>query len=63
MWTFPKSDLKYRLTLRVAAVSAFCFAAISAWFLFDADRSVHARIDRIAEITAKALELQQNKIE
>lgn len=59
MWTFAGSDLKYRLTLRVAAVSALCFAAISAYFLVDADRRVHARIDSIAEITAKSLTLQQ----
>src|ERR1700758_872997 len=61
MWTFAGSDLKYRLTLRVAAVSALCFAAISAYFLIDADRSVHARIDGIAEITAKALTMQQSR--
>ncbi|WP_024509665.1 histidine kinase [Bradyrhizobium sp. ARR65] len=63
MWTFARGDLKLRLTLRVAAVSAVCFAAISAYFLFEADRSVHARIDRIAEISAKTLELQQSKIQ
>ena len=62
MWTFAGSDLKYRLTLRVAAVSALCFAAISAYFLIDADRSVHARIDGIAEITAKTLAMQQSKV-
>ncbi|HLG83390.1 MAG TPA: histidine kinase [Bradyrhizobium sp.] len=62
MWTFAGSDLKYRLTLRVAAVSALCFAAISAYFLVDADRSVHARIDGIAEITAKTLSLQQSRV-
>src|SRR5579885_2668793 len=61
MWTFAGSDLKYRLTLRVAAVSALCFAAISAYFLVDADRSTHARIDGIAEITAKTLAMQQSK--
>jgi signal transduction histidine kinase len=61
MWTFAGSDLKYRLTLRVAAVSALCFAAISAYFLIDADRSAHVRIDGIAEITAKTLSLQQAK--
>ena len=59
MWTFAGSDLKYRLTLRVAAVSALCFAAISTYFLVDADRRVHARIDGIAEITAKSLTMQQ----
>lgn len=63
MWTLPGSDLKFRLTLRVVAVSAFCFAATSAYFLFDADRSARARIDRIAEITAKELALQQSKMQ
>ncbi|MGE5157689.1 MAG: histidine kinase, partial [Gemmatimonas sp.] len=63
MWTFARGDLKLRLTLRVAAVSAVCFAAIAAYFLVDADRSVHARIDGIAEVAAKTLELQQSKIQ
>jgi signal transduction histidine kinase len=63
MWTFPRSDLKYRLTLRVTAVSALCFAAVAAYFLFDADRSMRAGIEKIADITAKTLELQQNKIQ
>jgi signal transduction histidine kinase len=62
MWNH-RSDLKVRLTLRVAAVSALCFAAISAYFLIDADRSVRARINAIAEVAAKTLELQQNKIQ
>lgn len=61
MWTFAGSDLKYRLTLRVAAVSALCFAAISAYFLIDADRRVHARIDSVAGITAKSLAMQQSR--
>jgi signal transduction histidine kinase len=68
MWTFAKrrlarSDLKYRLTLRVGAVTALCFAAISALFLLDADRSVHARIDAIAEAAARTLTLQQSKMQ
>jgi len=63
MWNCPRSDLKVRLTLRVAAVSALCFAAISACFLVEAERSLHARIDAAAEIVAKALELQQNKMQ
>jgi signal transduction histidine kinase len=61
MWMFPNRDLKYRLTLRVVAVSAACFAAISAYFLVEADRSVRARIDTIAEITARTLQLQRDK--
>jgi signal transduction histidine kinase len=63
MWMFSRSDLKYRLTLRVSAVSALCFAAIAAYFLFDADRSARAGIEKIADVTAKTLELQQNKLQ
>ena len=63
MWTFSKSDLKYRLTLRVIAVSTFCFAAIAAYFLFDTDRSMRAGVEKIADITAKTLELQQSKLQ
>ncbi|MCJ9707054.1 histidine kinase, partial [Bradyrhizobium sp. SHOUNA76] len=63
MWNRPRFDLKVRLTLRVAAITAACFAAISAYFLIAADRAVHARIDGIAAIVAKSLELQQGKIQ
>lgn len=63
MWNRPRFDLKVRLTLRVAAISAACFAAISAYFLITADRAAHARIDSIAGIVAKSLELQQGKIQ
>jgi signal transduction histidine kinase len=62
MWNRPRFDLKVRLTLRVAAISAACFAAISAYFLITADRAAHARIDAIAAIVAKTLELQQGKV-
>jgi signal transduction histidine kinase len=62
MWMFPKGDLKYRLTLRVIAVSAICLAAASTYFVLDTDRSMRGRIDAIADVTAKTLELQQNKI-
>ena len=63
MWNRSRSDLKVRLTLRVAAVSAVCFTAISAYFLIDAARSVHARIDAVADVAARTLELQQRKIQ
>ena len=63
MWNRPRFDLKVRLTLRVAAILAACFAAISAYFLVSADRAAHARIDGIAAIVAKSLELQQGKIQ
>src|SRR3569623_1048967 len=62
MWNRPRFDLKVRLTMRVAAISAACFAAISAYFLITADRTAHARIDGIAAIVAKTLELQQGKV-
>lgn len=63
MWNRPRFDLKVRLTLRVAAISAACFAAISAYFLITADRAAHARLDDIAAIVAKSLELQQGKVQ
>ncbi len=63
MWNRARSDLKVRLTLRVAAVSALCFAAIAAYFLIESDRAVKARIAGIAELSARTLELEQNKIE
>jgi signal transduction histidine kinase len=62
MWNRPKSDLKVRLTLRVAAISALCFAAIAAYFLIDADRSLRARTEAIAELAARTLALQQSEI-
>jgi len=62
MWSFANTDLKFRLTLRISAASAACFAAISAYILFDADRTVRARIDDIAEVTARTLALQQSKM-
>jgi hypothetical protein len=63
MWTLPRTDLKYRLTLRIVAVAAFCFAATSAYALFDADRSARTRIDAIADIAAKDLALQRSKMD
>ncbi|MDD1525985.1 histidine kinase [Bradyrhizobium sp. WBOS7] len=63
MWNRPRFDLKVRLTLRVAAITAACFAVISAYFLIAADRDAHARIDGVAAIVAKSLELQQGKMQ
>jgi signal transduction histidine kinase len=63
MWTLPKSDLKLRLTLRIVAVSAFCFVATAAYVLYDTDRAARARIDAIAETTAKSLALAQSKMD
>ena len=62
MWAFPKSDLKYRLTLRVIAIAALVLVAASAYFVIDTERSIRARIDAVADLTAKTLELQQSKI-
>jgi signal transduction histidine kinase len=59
----PSFDLKVRLTLRVAAASALCFAAIAMYFLIEANRSIEARVNGTAEIAARTLELQQNKIQ
>jgi len=55
-------DLKLRLTLRVAAVAALCFAAAAAYLLFETDRAARARADSIAEMVAKDLVLQQGQI-
>src|SRR5262245_3759604 len=63
MWTLPRTDLKYRLTLRIAAVAAFCFAATAAYALFDADRLARARIDAVVALAAKDLELQHSKLD
>ncbi len=62
MWTLARSDLKFRLTMRIVALSACCFAATSAYVLLDAERAARARIGWIAEITAKDLELQRAKM-
>ena len=61
MWT--RYDLKYRLTLRISGVATLCFAAICAYVLFDIARSADARNARIAEITARTLQLQQSKMQ
>ncbi len=61
MWS--RSDLKVRLTLQVAAVLALCFATISAYFLVEADKALRARVEVVAEIAAKTLELQQSKMQ
>jgi signal transduction histidine kinase len=61
MWS--RFDLKIRLTSQVAAVLALCFAAISTYFLIEADKVLRARGDAVAEIAAKTLALQQSKIQ
>jgi signal transduction histidine kinase len=62
MWMSRAIDLKLRLALSVAALAAFSFIAASAYALFDSDRSARAKADRIAEIVARDLELQQDQI-
>src|SRR6266851_4841713 len=56
-----KVDLKLRLSLRVAALAALCFAAAAAYALFETDRSTRERADSIAELVARDLALQQNQ--
>jgi hypothetical protein len=63
MWTSSGRDLKYRLMMRIVAVSALCFAATWAYFLVDAERSARVRIDTAATIAAKELELQRDKLD
>jgi len=55
-------DLKLRLALRVAALAAFCFVAAALYVLFDTDRAARAQADRIAEVVAKDLSLQQGQM-
>jgi signal transduction histidine kinase len=55
-------DLKLRLALRVAALAAFCFVAAAAYVLFDTDRAERAEADRIAEVVARDLTLQQGQM-
>jgi signal transduction histidine kinase len=63
MWILSRSDLKYRLTLRIVALSTLCFVAAAAYVLVDADRSARARIEAIAAVAAQALQLQQSKLD
>lgn len=62
MWILRRTDLKLRLALRVVALSAICFAAASSYVLFETDRSARAKADWVAEIVAKDLQLQQDRI-
>jgi signal transduction histidine kinase len=62
MWTPAKSDLKIRLTMRIVAVAVACFAVALLWALIDGERSARARIDRIAAIVARDLQLQRGKM-
>ena len=56
------ADLKLRLALRVMALSLLCFGAAAAYVLIDADRAARAKIDWTAEIVAKDLQLQQERV-
>ena len=58
----PRLDLKLRLSLRVAALAALCFAVAAAYLLFETDRAARARADWVAEMVAKDLVLQQGQI-
>jgi signal transduction histidine kinase len=57
-----KTDLKLRLALRVVALSACCFAAASAYVLFETDRAARSNADWIVGIVAKNLQIQQDRI-
>jgi len=63
MWRLPPSDLKLRLTLRIIALSAICFAVTSGYLLYDAAHSSRARMDEVAVLTARELTLQRNKMD
>ena len=54
-------DLKLRLTLRVAALAAVCFVAVAAYVLFDSNRVARAKVNRIVEIVARDIALQQRQ--
>jgi signal transduction histidine kinase len=62
MTTSQRIDLKLRLTLRVVALSACCFAAASSYAVFAADRAARQRAEGIADVVARDLELQQEKL-
>src|SRR5262249_58465158 len=63
MWARSRSDLKYRLTLRIVVLSVFCIVAAAAYVLVDTGRSARARIESIAALTAQSLQLQQSKLD
>lgn len=58
----PAIDLKLRLALRVAAISALCCVTAVAYALFAADRDARVRADRTADVVAKDLALQQDQL-
>ena len=62
MWMRRTIDLKLRLALRVVGLAALCFLAAAAYVLFDSDWSARARMDAIARIVARDLQLQQEQI-
>jgi signal transduction histidine kinase len=61
MGRLPRIDLKLRLTLRIVALAALCFAAASAYVLVETDRQAQERVARIAGIVAADLALEQDK--
>src|SRR5262245_941471 len=63
MWTLPKRDLKLRLTLQIAGVAVLCLLVAMITLLFAADRSMQRRIESTAEIAAKGLVLQQERLD
>lgn len=61
MGMLPRTDLKFRLTLRVVAAAALCCAVTSLWVLVEADRAARARIASVAALAAQDLTLQRSK--
>jgi two-component system invasion response regulator UvrY len=57
MWRLRPIDLKLRLALRVVALAALCFVAAATYVLFDNDWSARAKMDTIARIVARDLQL------
>jgi signal transduction histidine kinase len=57
-----KTNLKLRLALRVAALSACCFAMAAAYVLFETDRAARSNADWIVGIVARNLQIQQDRI-
>ena len=55
-------DLKLRLALRVVALAALCFAAASAYLLYESDQAARAKAEGIAKLVASDLELQQDQV-
>ncbi|HTJ01791.1 MAG TPA: histidine kinase, partial [Methylovirgula sp.] len=54
-------DLKLRLVLRVVVLAALCFAAASAYALYESDRAARSKAESIAALVAQDLALQADQ--